>query len=208
MKMMKANLVDNIEKKEYGTECESELTNFQKVVNKFLVVYALVCLISVILFNTVWMLSIIPSGSMEGTIKTGDVLISTRYDVKKEDIKRYDILIFHPPGEPEDTTYIKRVIGLPGETIEVRNGKVFADGVELDNSFIKRPQNNKGDGTYVVPEGHYFFLGDNRNNSNDSRFWEESSYVSLEEIQAKAKFTLFPFSRFGNSLEYKGEKIS
>ncbi|MEH2929047.1 signal peptidase I [Candidatus Ventrimonas sp. KK005] len=89
------------------------------------------------------------------------------------------------------------MIGLPGETIEVKNGKVYADGVELDNSFLKMPQNRKGDGIYIVPEGCYFFLGDNRNHSNDSRFWDEK-YVPLENIQAKARFILLPFDNIGS----------
>ncbi len=61
---------------------------------------------------------------------------STRYDVDEDELKRYDILTFIAPDNPE-ITYIKRLIGLPGETIEVKEGKVYADGVELDDSFIK-----------------------------------------------------------------------
>ena len=130
---------------------------------------------------------------------TGDVVFSTRYDVKEEDIERFDILVFIPPDNP-DITYIKRVIGLPGETIEVKDGKVYADGVELDSSFINELQNQAGDGIYEVPEGCYFFMGDNRNNSNDSRFWD-NPYVPIEDVQAKAKFIIFPFSDAG-SLSY------
>ena len=146
----------------------------------------------VIIFKLILMLSFVPTGSMEGTIKSGNFLISTRFDVQEEELERYDILIFTPPDSPEKT-YIKRLIGMPGETIEVKNGKVYADGVELDDSFKKGPQNRTGDGVYVVPEGCYFFLGDNRNNSKDSRFWKEK-YVPLENIQAKARFIIFPFA--------------
>ncbi len=146
---------------------------------------------AIIIFKTLLMINLIPSGSMESTIKTGDIVLATRYDVGEEDIKRYDILMFTQSDEP-NTTYIKRVIGLPGETVEVKNGKVFANGVELDNSFINKPMNRKGDGVYVVPEGCYFFLGDNRNNSIDSRFWEEK-YIPIGNIQAKAKVIVFPF---------------
>ena len=100
-----------------------------------------------------------------------------------------------PPDEP-GMLYVKRVVGLPGETIVVKNGKVYADGVELDNSFTKAPQNRRGDGVYKVPEGHYFFLGDNRNNSNDSRFWKQK-YVPAANLRAKARLITFPFTRIG-----------
>ena len=127
---------------------------------------------------------------------TGNVVFSTRYDVDEDELKRYDILTFIAPDNPE-ITYIKRFIGLPGETIEVKEGKVYADGVELDDSFIKNSQNQVGDGIYEIPEGCYFFMGDNRNNSKDSRFWE-NPYVPIEDIQAKAKCILFPFSDVGS----------
>lgn len=173
-----------------------EWTRVEKFCLKALAVWAVICAIVVTLFNTIFMLTTIPTGSMEHTIFPGDTLIGTRYDVGAEDLNRYDILVFVPPDKP-DETYIKRLIGLPGETIKVKNGKVYADGVELDNSFIKGPQNRRGDGTYVVPEGCYFFLGDNRNNSRDSRFWKEK-YVPLENIRAKAKIRVFPFSSAGS----------
>lgn len=159
-------------------------------------IYAVFAIIFIILFQTVFMLSFIPSGSMEGTIKTNSVVFSTMYDVEEEDLERYDILTFIAPDDP-DITYIKRLIGLPGEKIEVKDGEVYADGVELEDSFIKDSQNHVGDGVYEVPEGYYFFLGDNRNNSKDSRFWD-SPYVPIDDIQAKAKCILFPFSDIGS----------
>ena len=93
--------------------------------------------------------------------------------------------------------YIKRVIGLPGETVEVKNGKVYVDGVEMDDSFTNGPMNRRGDGVYPVPEGCYFFLGDNRNQSKDSRFWKEK-YIPIENIQAKAWYIVYPFNRAGH----------
>ena len=147
------------------------------------------------------MLSLIPSSSMADTLLPGDLIISTRYDIGMEDIDRYDILIFTLPDEPEQE-YIKRVIGLPGETIEIRtNGKVYADDVELDDAFIKEPMEwYDNDNTYVVPEGCYFFLGDNRNHSEDSRYW--GKYVPVENVLAKEKFIIIRLSDFG----YKGNE--
>lgn len=182
------------ERKFYSKEEESRtiMNKFQKKVFIFLLIYAIFCATISILFNTIWMLSFIPSESMEDTIGKGDIVIGSRLETGKQDINRYDVLIFIPPDNP-DTTYIKRVIGLPGETIEVFDGEVYADDVKLDNSFIKEPQTDDGDGSYIVPEGHYFFLGDNRNDSFDSRFWEDE-YVPLENIKAKVKYIIFPSS--------------
>lgn len=143
--------------------------------------------------NHFLIISEVPTESMAGTIDAGDNLVCTRFGIEEEKIERYDILIFTPQDNPE-MLYVKRLIGLPGETIEVRDGKVYADGVELDNSFTNVPQNRRGDGVYKVPEGCYFFLGDNRNNSNDSRFWK-NKYVPAANIKAKAKFICFPFTR-------------
>lgn len=160
-----------------------------------LTIYAAALIMAVMVFNHVLMFGSVPSGSMAGTINPGDNVICTRFGIGEDKVERYDILIFTPPDKPE-MIYIKRVIGLPGETIEVRNGKVYADGIELDDSFTNGPQNRRGDGVYKVPEGHYFFLGDNRNNSNDSRFWDEK-YVPLENIQAKARCIIYPFANAG-----------
>lgn len=162
--------------------------NFKKQFTIAVIIYLILIAAVIIGFKYIWMLNLVPTGSMEPTIRKGDVVLGTRYDTGKGEIERYDILIFYPPDEP-DTTYIKRVIGLPGEVIEVRDGKVYANGEELDDSFVRIPMNRRGDGVYAVPKGCYFFLGDNRNNSNDSRFWKEK-YVPLENIVAKSKYII------------------
>ena len=159
--------------------------NFKKQFTRTVIIYLALIAAVIIGFQYIWMLNFVPTGSMELTIKKGDVVLGTRYDTEEGEIERYDILIFYPPDEP-DTTYIKRVIGLPGEVIEVRDGRVYANGEELDDSFVRIPMNRRGDGGYAVPEGCYFFLGDNRNNSNDSRFWQEK-YVPQENIVAKSR---------------------
>ena len=166
------------------------MDKFTQRLIKAVIIYFVCVVVFVAVFQTYFMLSLVPSESMAGTIQAGDFILSTRYDVG--DIERYDVLIFVPPDE-SNQTYIKRLIGLPGETIEISGGKVYADGMELDDTFVKAPMDSIGDGIYTVPENCYFFLGDNRNNSCDSRFWEEK-YVPLQNIQAKAKFILFPFS--------------
>ncbi|HJC62036.1 MAG TPA: signal peptidase I [Candidatus Blautia merdavium] len=133
----------------------------------------------------------IPSESMEDTIMTGDRIFGNRLAYLFSDPQRYDIVIFKYPDD-ETQLYIKRVIGLPGETVEIRDGKVYIDGSEtpLDDSFT--PETPVGNyGPYTVPEGCYFMLGDNRNYSKDSRFWQ-NPYVEKEKILGKAMLKYFP----------------
>ena len=133
----------------------------------------------------------IPSESMEDTIMTGDRIFGNRLAYINTDPQRFDIVIFKYPDD-ETQLFIKRVIGLPGETVEIRDGKVYIDGSEtpLDDSFTPEPP--QGDwGPEVVPEGSYFMLGDNRNRSKDSRFWT-NTFVKKEKILGKAVLRYFP----------------
>ena len=175
-----------------------ELWEYVKLIIIVVVVVTLVN--NVILINAK-----IPSESMEKTIMTGDRIFGFRLSyginlelfghqivsVKYKDPERYDIIIFKYPDD-ESQLFIKRLIGLPGETVEIRDGKVYIDGSEepLDDSFV--PETPIGDfGPYEVPEGHYFMLGDNRQNSKDSRFWQ-NTFVSFDQIVGKAIIRYFP----------------
>lgn len=133
----------------------------------------------------------VPSESMEKTIMTGDRFFGNRLAYLFDDPERFDIVVFKYPDD-ESQLFVKRVIGLPGETVEIKDGKVYINGSEtpLDDSFT--PETPMGDyGPYVVPEGSYFMLGDNRNHSGDSRFWKQP-YVEKEKIVGKAIFRYFP----------------
>ena len=133
----------------------------------------------------------IPSESMEDTIMTGDRIFGNRLAYINKDPQRFDIVIFKYPDD-ETQLFIKRVIGLPGETVEIRDGKVYIDGAEtpLDDSFTPEPPQGNW-GPEVVPEGSYFMLGDNRNRSKDSRFWT-NTFEKKEKILGKAVFRYFP----------------
>ncbi|MCD8089062.1 MAG: signal peptidase I [Clostridiales bacterium] len=134
----------------------------------------------------------VPSGSMKNTINEGDRLIANRLSYIFSDPERFDIVVFKFPDN-EDLYYIKRIIGLPGETVEIKDGKVYIDGSEepLDDSFILEPMFVEEDAVYEVPEDSYFMLGDNRNNSADSRRWV-NKYVKKDKILGKAIFKYYP----------------
>ena len=138
----------------------------------------------------------VPSGSMQNTLMPGDRFFGNRLAYITSDPERFDIIVFHYPDD-ESVLYVKRIIGLPGETVEIKNGKVYIDGAEtpLDDSFIPEPM--KGSfGPYTVPEGSYFMLGDNRNNSWDSRKWT-NTFVKKEKIVGKAMFRYWPLTSIG-----------
>lgn len=133
----------------------------------------------------------IPSESMEKTIMTGDRIFGNRLAYINKDPQRFDIIIFEYPDDPSQY-YIKRVIGLPGETVEIADGKVYIDGSKTPLRDDFTPEIPVGSyGPYEVPDGSYFVLGDNRNYSKDSRFWE-NTFVGKDAILGKAVFRYFP----------------
>lgn len=161
------------------------------------VIMVLVVLVVVFLIkNFVLINAVIPSGSMENTIMTGDRVFGNRLAYRFGDPERGDIAIFRYPDD-ESELYIKRVMGLPGDTIEIKDGLLYLNNSEepLAEPYLKEIPT--GDfGPYQVPEGCYFMLGDNRNKSNDSRMWE-NTYVTRENVLAKAVFRYYPFDKIG-----------
>ncbi len=139
----------------------------------------------------------VPTGSMENTIMPGDRLIGNRLAYLKEGPQRGDIVVFHYPDN-EKELFVKRVIGLPGESVHIEDAKVYIDGVELEEPYLKEEW-TIATGTYdfEVPEDCYLMLGDNRNNSKDARYWE-NKYVNIDKILGKALFVYWPFSDFGS----------
>lgn len=134
----------------------------------------------------------VPTPSMYPTIKVGDHILVTRI-YNYNNIKRGDKIVFY--SEELHQRLIKRAIGLPGETVEIKSDHtVWVNGSKIDEPYVK---NNGGKiGIYKVPEKQYFFLGDNRADSYDSRYWA-NSYISIKDIQGKAHIIVYPFNRMG-----------
>jgi len=133
----------------------------------------------------------IPTGSMEDTIMTNDRIVAFRLAYMASEPQRFDVIVFKYPDD-EDVLFVKRIIGLPGDTVEIRDGKVYINNsdIPLVDSFTKHKPT--GDyGPYEVPEGSYFMLGDNRNSSADSRSWE-NTYLNKDKILGKVVFKYFP----------------
>lgn len=123
----------------------------------------------------------IPTESMAPTIEKESILFAVR-PALIDGYSRRDIIIFPAPDTP-NVKYAKRIIGLPGETVEIVDGVTYINGIELDESYVLNASGSFG--PYTVPEGHYFCMGDNRDDSFDSRFWQ-NTYVDQSSIQGKA----------------------
>lgn len=155
--------------------------------------------LAILLFiNSVFIINArIPSASMENTVMTGDRIIGNRLAYKNHIPNRFDIIIFRYPDD-ESQLFIKRVIGLPGDTVYVMNGKVYINDAPtpLDDSFTKEAPYSLCFGPYYVPSNCYFVMGDNRNNSLDSRYWK-NTFVNENQILGKAVFRYYPFTKIG-----------
>ncbi len=132
----------------------------------------------------------IPSGSMIPTIMEGNRIIGNRLAYINSEPKRGDIVVFYYPDN-EEQKFIKRIIGLPGETIYIADGIVYIDGQPLDESSYLTVETYGVSGPFTIPDDCYFVMGDNRNNSNDSRFWT-NHFVHKDKIIAKALFCYYP----------------
>lgn len=135
--------------------------------------------------------------SMNVTLEDGDNLIVDKISYRFKDPERFDIIVF-PYQYKEDTYYIKRIIGLPGETVQVIDGMVYIDGELLDESYGKEVMNSAGVALNPIElgEDEYFVLGDNRNNSSDSRDPSVGN-IQKEQIIGKAFLRIWPLNKFG-----------
>jgi signal peptidase I len=158
----------------------------------------------------------IPSGSMEPTLEPGDRVLVQKVVYGPD---RGDVIVFSDPQgrpgpdrgivggfvhwlsstlgieRPEHEDFIKRVIGLPGETVELRDGRLFVDGVRIREPYLKGAVDTRDYGPVMVPEGALFVLGDNRLNSNDSRFG--LGFVPVDKVVGRAFAIVWPPSRVG-----------
>lgn len=188
------DLMNDIKKPETGGEGAGgnieERPSLIRTILEYVVYIGVAIIAALIINNTILLNARIPSGSMENTIMEGDRIFGFRLAYLFSEPKRGDIVIFKYPDD-ESVKYIKRIIGLPGETVTIRGGKVYIDSGDgeylLEEDYLAETPNNENWGPYVVPENSYFMMGDNRNHSKDSRYWV-NTFVSKDKILAKAVF--------------------
>lgn len=161
---------------------------FMKEVIPYLIIIAIVIFIRTYVATPVR----VQGSSMVPTLKDGEILLLKKYDTS---YKRFDIVVLNR----DSSKLIKRIIGLPGEHIEYKDSHLYVNDVEIEEKFLPKDISFSDFDTILlgdskIPEGKYLVIGDNRNNSTDSRIF---GFVEKNEILGTTSFRLFPFKRFG-----------
>lgn len=186
------------------------MSNFSSVMKEivstiftFIVVFALVWLLRAYVIEPFQ----VEGRSMDNTLQDGERLVM----LKLAEVDRFDVVVVPPPNVPEKL-YIKRVIGMPGDTIEFKDDKLILNGKPLDEPYLAEMQaQTEGNFTYdmtleertgatEVPEGQIFVMGDNRRNSTDGRNF---GFINIEDVRGEADFIHWPLSEFGLLTKYE-----
>ncbi len=150
--------------------------------------------------------TVVKGESMEDTLHDAESLLIDKISYRFTDPKRYDIIVFYPKGRDVDEYYVKRIYGLPGETIQIKGNDIFINGEKIDDPYAKDSMSTGGiaNEPYTLGEDEYFVLGDHRSVSQDSRFTPETSNdknapgpVKFENISGKVILRIWPLGKFG-----------
>ena len=172
--------------------------NWLGTLRDYLVLIAIALSIAILFTRFIAIRSVVDGSSMNPTLTDRDNVLVNRVTYAFSEPQRFDIVVFELKSEP-GTFYIKRVIGLPGETVTIRDGEVYINGARLEgdvygNAPVRRP-GRAAEGV-TLGEGEYFVMGDNRNNSLDSRFNEPGS-IQRHQLIGKVLLRIWPLSSFG-----------
>lgn len=178
-----------------------EKNNIKKEIISFIRDIIIIMVVAFLLTRFVVIRGSVQGKSMLPTLETNQQLVLDKISIRFNNIKRFDIVGVHFPGE--ENHWIKRVVGMPGEYVEFKdNGKLYIDGVLYEEPYLDISAVTKDFTTTqilpetggIIPEGEYLVLGDNRNNSKDGRMM---GTARKEDIVGIARFSLYPFDRFG-----------
>jgi len=177
---------------------EDEEVDWKQEFKSWIITLGITVVVIFVIKNFIIINASVPTGSMENTIMPGDNLLGYRLAYLAEEPERGDVIFFYFPDD-ESQKYVKRIVGLPGEKIVISGGNIYINNSEtpLEEDYLKEEwKTGTGPFEFEVPEDCYLVLGDNRNSSQDARYWA-NPYVAKEKIIGKAIFTYFPFNRWG-----------
>ncbi len=178
---------------------EEEPLNLKKEIMSWIFYILFVVVLTYLIIHFVGQRTVVDGRSMENTLHDGDNLIVEKLSYRFGAPKRFDIIVFPPKGSPKDH-YIKRIIGLPGETVQIdKDGNILINGEILEENYGKETIQNPGAAAEPITLGddEYFVLGDNRNNSRDSRDADHVGLVKREDITGRAWVRIWPLSDMG-----------
>ncbi|NLO10501.1 MAG: signal peptidase I [Clostridiales bacterium] len=158
---------------------------FKEIIS-WTVIFAIVIVVALLINRFVFFQVKVPSGSMENTIMTGDRVFTLRLSYMFNNPERGDIVVF-PFPDNEEVDYIKRIVGVGGDKIEIKDGILYINDEEMNEDYLLEPMRKQDFGPVDVPEGYYFMMGDNRNVSEDARAWD-NQFVNKAKIKGKAIF--------------------
>lgn len=161
-------------------------------IKEWLIPIAIALVIALLINKFLIFKIVVPTESMVPTIMPGDRIMSLRVH-NPANLKRGNIVVFN--SKELKMTLVKRLIGLPGDTVELKEGGVlYINGNKVAEPYVVNKDTKTG--SFKVPAGHYLFFGDNRPVSEDARYWQQP-YISGDDILGRAVFTIYPFNRAG-----------
>ncbi len=176
-----------------------------------IVIYLLIIVFCIHVVPTYMVQRTVVSGeSMEDTLHNGESLLVNKMAYRFHDPERYDIIVFYPKGRDVDEYYVKRIYGLPGETIYIKDNSIYINGEKIDDPYAKDAMDDSEielgteDNPYTLGDDEYYVLGDHRSVSLDSRFKQTGEHgddapgaVKRENIAGKVFIRIWPLSEFG-----------
>ena len=204
------NMQQDTQSEEAEQEPEKKKHSLLRGLLSFAEIFVVAFLLAQLMTHFVLINAEVPSESMENIIEPGDRLFGFRLAYMFEEPERFDVVIFRYPVD-ETQNFIKRIIGLPGEKVEIREGKIYVDESDtpLDEPYLPEEWLDGNDGyVFQVPEDSYLMLGDNRNLSLDARYWTDKAleygladnredaqkytYVHADQILGRAVMKYYP----------------
>ena len=157
---------------------------------KIYIKYAFIAaVITFLVTRFIILIGIIPTGSMEDTIPTGSIVVYSRLSYLSDEPEQGEIITFTHEENGQTLFYTKRIVGTAGDKVEIVNGYTYVNDVIYEEPWLKEFPLSQNIGPWIVPDGHVFCIGDNRNNSYDCRYWD-NPYISTDSIIGKALFML------------------
>lgn len=176
---------------EFRENQETRLGQIKGPVKEVIESVVIAVLLAVVIRVFLFQFFVIPSASMEPTLTEGDMIAANKIVYRFSEPKRGDIIVFKYPLDPE-RDFVKRLIGLPGEKLQIKSSTLYINGKVTPEPYLPKGLKFQDYGPVTVPKDKFFMMGDNRNDSLDSRSWGE---MPRENIIGKASFIYWPINR-------------